>query len=51
MYFMLNIALCVCKLGSIRMKKIWVDFTLYVLNNFHMRGDTHIRPSMIKGRS
>lgn len=40
-------------LGSIKIKqtnkKPWAGFTLYVLNNFHMRNEPHIRPSMIKG--
>lgn len=36
-------------LRGIRIRKIWDDFALYVLNRFHMRGEPHIRWSLIKG--
>lgn len=38
-------------LGSIRMRKIWAAFTLCVFNNFHVRGEPHMRRNVIKGRS
>lgn len=38
------------QLGSIRIKKIWADFTFYGLNNFHMRRELTLDKGWLKAK-